>query len=194
MRRSYRKLPRVSAGHVWEIAKRRTREGACGQRTRISASMLHPPGMTDNDIPPLRRSDDMPPIHSQADLWRHWRALMGPLGFSERLLWLVFLTPDGHPTPILPTINELPVLPDRKFLEGVMVICQRICAELGGGSVAGLMSRPGRSGITAAERRWARRLTEAAATAGVAMWPMHFANDRELVIAAPDDLVEAVPH
>lgn len=144
--------------------------------------------MTDADIPPLGRPEDMPPVRSQADLWRHWRALMGPLGFSGRLLWLLFLRPDGRVTPFLPTVDELPVLPDRKLLDSLMSICQKVCAELDGGSVAVLLSRPGARGITAADRAWASGLTRAANNAAVAMWPVHVADDRELVVLTPDDL------
>jgi hypothetical protein len=40
-----------------------------------------------------------------------------------------------------------------------------------------------------ADRTWARGLTSAAQQLGVSMWPVHFANDVELRIFAPDDLL-----
>lgn len=43
-------------------------------------------------IPPVETAAD--PVHSAADLRQRWRALMGPLGFGERLLWFGFLGPD----------------------------------------------------------------------------------------------------
>jgi hypothetical protein len=57
------------------------------------------------------------------------------------------------------------------------------------GSVAFLLTRPGRDPINDADRSWARGLTSAAQHLGVAMWPVHFANDAELRVFAPDDLV-----
>ncbi|CAN5858871.1 hypothetical protein BH20ACT6_BH20ACT6_21440 [soil metagenome] len=143
--------------------------------------------MTD-DIPPLTRPEDMPPIRTQADLWRHWRALMGPLGFSERLLWLCFMAADGRIAPVLPQINDVPRLPDESLVDSLMQICRRVCDDFGVDSVSVLLSRPGPAGITAGEVTWAQRLGDAAAAAGVTMWPMHVANDHELVTVTPDDL------
>jgi hypothetical protein len=144
--------------------------------------------MTDDEIPPLRPPDQMPPIRSQADVWRHWRALMGPLGFSERLLWIQLVQPDGRMVPALQQIAELPRLPDRRLLDNLMSILKRLHVEMGGGSVAMLLSRPGPAGVTEQERTWARRLLDAAAAANVPMWPVHVANDHDLVAVTPDDL------
>ena len=36
-------------------------------------------------IPPMDTATN--PVYSAADLRKRWRALMGPLGFGERLLW-----------------------------------------------------------------------------------------------------------
>lgn len=147
--------------------------------------------MIDDDISPMRRPEDMPPIRTQADVWRHWRTLMGPLGFSERLLWIQFLHADGRVVPVLQQITELPRLPEPRLVDNLMGIFERVCADLGVGSVALLMSRPGPAGITAAERSWARHLVDAALAAEVAMWPVHVANDYELVAVTPDDMVKA---
>ncbi len=51
-----------------------------------------------------------------------------------------------------------------------------------------LLTRPGRNPMDDADRSWARQLTSAAEQLGVSMWPVHFANDVELRIFAPDDL------
>lgn len=116
---------------------------------------------------------------------------MGPLGFSERLLWMQFFGPDGRMTPVLSQIADLPQAPDVQLVDNLMMICRRLCDDLAGGSVAMLLSRPGPAGITAQERLWARRLTEAAAAAEVALWPVHVANDHVLVVVPPDELVAA---
>lgn len=113
---------------------------------------------------------------------------MGPLGFSERLLWFLFIDTDERVTPMVQQISDLPPLPDRPLVDSLMQICARVCEECDLDSVAMLLSRPGRAGITAAERTWAQRLTQAAATAGVRMWPVHLANDHALVTVTPDDL------
>lgn len=43
--------------------------------------------------------------------------------------------------------------------------------------------------ITAVERVWGQRLTATATESGVRLWPLHLANDGELVAMTPDDLV-----
>ncbi len=141
-----------------------------------------------NDIPPLTHPDDMPPVHTQADLWRHWRALMGPLGFSERLLWVILLTAEGRVTPVVQQVEDLPRLPDPGLLDPLMSVIGQVCGELGEGTAAVLLSRPGGAGITPAGRTWAQQLSDAAAAADVRLWPVHLANDDELVTLSPDDL------
>ncbi len=144
--------------------------------------------MIDDNIPALTRPEDMPPVRTQTDLWRHWRTLMGPLGFSERLLWLCFLSADGRIAPVLPQINDVPDQPDRPLVDSLIQICSRICGDFGVESVAVLLSRPGRAGVTPGEISWAQQLDAAATAAGVSLWPMHVANDHELVTVTPDDL------
>ena len=114
---------------------------------------------------------------------------MGPLGFSERLLWMQFFGPNGRMTPVLSQITDLPHVPDAELVNNLLMICRRLCDDLAGGSVAMLLSRPGPAGITAEERLWARVLTESATAAKVALWPVHVANDHELVVVPPDELV-----
>lgn len=148
------------------------------------------PGMT-TDIPPLRPPHLMPKVRTLADLERHWRALMGPLGFSERLLWMQFLEADGTATPVLSQITELPALPDQQLLNNLIEITDRLCRDIGNGTVAFLLTHPGSAGITAADRTWARALARAAQQLGVAMWPTHTADDTQLCPLAPDDLIES---
>ncbi len=40
---------------------------------------------------------------------------MGPLGFSERLMWMQFLEPYGRATPVLSQITDLPRVPLRSW-------------------------------------------------------------------------------
>ncbi len=140
------------------------------------------------DIPPLKRPEDMPPIHSQADLHQLWRALMGELGFGSNQLWMVVLDADGRCTPVIQHITEVPDVPDRRLLAGLMNLSRGILDEvLPGGSVAFLWARPGRAGLNAADRAWATGLSTAARDAGVATHPVHLANDQEIRAFTPDD-------
>lgn len=59
-----------------------------------------------------------------------------------------------------------------------------------GSRLAVLYARPGRGGPSTADRAWAQALTAAAERAQVPMWQVHAANDQELRVMSPDDLVE----
>lgn len=140
------------------------------------------------DIPPLKRPEDMPPIHSQADLHQLWRALMGELGFGSNQLWMVVLDADGRCTPLIQQIKQVPDVPDPDLVEALMILSRRLFDEVvPDGSVAFLWARPGRAGLGAADRAWATGLSTAARDAGVAAHPVHLANDQEIRAFTPDD-------
>ena len=132
----------------------------------------------------------MPPIRNSEDLCLHWRALMGTLGFGQPRLWIGLIRPDDMMSPQFIQIEEIPRSADAKMCEPLLEMCQYIVGPDGsGGSVAFLLTRPGRNPMNDADRSWARGLTAAAHELGVSMWPVHFANDVELRVFAPDDLV-----
>jgi hypothetical protein len=93
-------------------------------------------------------------------------------------------------SPQLTQIEEIPRWADAKICQPLLELCQHIVGRnSAGGSVAFLLTRPGRNPMDDADRSWARGLTAAAEQFGVSMWPVHFANDVELRVFAPDDLV-----
>src|SRR4051812_40894893 len=57
--------------------------------SRMSELMSDPEELP---IPPIETATE--PVRSAFDLRQRWRALMGPLGFGEKLLWIGFLGPD----------------------------------------------------------------------------------------------------
>lgn len=142
------------------------------------------------DIPPLLPPDEMPAIHTQADLDRHWRALMGPLGFSRTLLWVMFIDPAGRCTGPLSQIEEIPPQPDELLLTNLLKICAEVIDESlqPGSRVAFLRSRPGSGTVTGDDLAWARGLTEAAQAVGVRCEPVHLATDERVTVLAYDDL------
>lgn len=134
-------------------------------------------------IPPLRSPDRTPPIRTADDLYRQWCAMMGPLGFAARSLWILLLEPDGRPLPVLPRIEELPGLPQRRTLRNLITICDRVMAqEVGeGGRVAMLLSRPGASRLTTSDQAWAEGLEREAARCTLSLMPFHIATDEAIV-------------
>ncbi|HET6561287.1 MAG TPA: hypothetical protein VFG72_05380 [Marmoricola sp.] len=137
-------------------------------------------------IPPLTHPDNMPPVRSQADLQRTWRALMGPLGFAGRSLWLLVLDGLGHPTPVILQVEEMPPRPDAEMGRSLVHVVSSVAEDAG--QVVFLLSRPGRDGLTADDLAWALLLQDVARQAGMPVWPVHRANDHALVVIAPDDL------
>jgi len=141
------------------------------------------------DIPTLGRPHEMPAIRNSHELWLRWRAVMGPLGFGRPKLWLAFLEPDDKMSAQLTQIEDIPRWADSTTCASLLELCRHIVGRNGaGGSVAMLLTRPGRNPMDDADRSWARSLTSAAEQHGVSMWPVHFANDVELRVFAPDDL------
>ena len=141
-----------------------------------------------DEIPALTNPENMPPVRTQADLHRLWRALMGPLGFGGRTLWLLLLEEDGQPTKHLVQIEDLPRSPDASERDNFAHFVGDLYRELGPCQLAFLLSRPGRDGLTDGDRGWASLLDGILRREGLPCWPMHRANDRELVVVAPDDL------
>jgi hypothetical protein len=142
------------------------------------------------DIPTLGRPHEMPAIRNSDDLCLRWRALMGPLGFRRPRLWIAFLEPDNLMSAALTQIEDIPRRADSKMCGSLLEMCRHVVGRNGaGGSVAMLLTRPGRNPMDEADRSWAGCLTSASDHLSVSMWPVHFANDVELRVFAPDDLV-----
>jgi hypothetical protein len=132
----------------------------------------------------------MPAIRNSNELYLRWRALMGPLGFSRPQLWIAFLEPDNMMNPRLTQIEDIPRRADSKMCGLLLEMWRHVVGRNGaGGSVAMLLTRPGRNPMDDADRSRARYLTSAADHLSVSMWPAHFANDVELRVFTPDDLV-----
>ncbi|WP_250149993.1 hypothetical protein [Mycolicibacter acidiphilus] len=131
-------------------------------------------------IPPIETAED--PIHSPADLQERWRALMGPLGFGERLLWLGFIGPDHRFVKMLSRVPLRP-RPQARVLHELMSAVHRLLDrdDLTGSRVALLLTGPGRGGVSPADRIWSARLVEAAARFDIPLEPIFAANDEVLL-------------
>jgi hypothetical protein len=137
-------------------------------------------GMTDLlPIPPIETATD--PIHSPADMRERWRALMGPLGFGERLLWVGFVGPDRC---MHKTLTQMPIgrWPERVVVENLLSGLGRMLSETAtGSSLALLVTRPGFDHVSAEDRRWSDVLAQTARALSIELEPLFRANDRSLV-------------
>lgn len=130
------------------------------------------------------------PVRTPHDLYQRWRDLMGPLGFGGSSLWLGFLDEDGLMNTGLTQIEDIPTRVDPAMCKPLLEMCRHILgAQVDGRSVALLLTRPGSNPMNEDDRSWARGLTAAAEELEVSMRPVHFANDEELLVFAPDDLI-----
>lgn len=140
--------------------------------------MTSQPAPASDPIPNIATASEA--FHSGDELRERWRALMGPLGFSERLLWFAFVDTSGH---ILPALNQLPLDgPPEPYLADLLMY--RLSDVIDGRdvvSVAMLITRPGADAITPWDRGWARLLTTAADLSGVRIEPIFRANSVDLV-------------
>ena len=134
-------------------------------------------------IPPIDTATD--PVYSAADMCQRWRALMGPLGFGEKLLWIGFVGPDRC---MYKTLSQVPLgsRPKRGLAESVLSRLPRVLNELEQGTtVAMLLTRPGPGPISHLDRQWSSLLTEVATEFGVPLEPVFRANDDSLVEVEP---------
>lgn len=143
----------------------------------------------DADIPPLIPIHEVPPLRTQADLHRQWRAMMGQLGFSGRRLWLLFLAPDDRPTELLMQIDDVPETPRPGESDSLLRLCREVRRQHDLGRVAVLLSRPGERSVRASDRRWGRALLASARRLDVPLAPVHLANDEAVVPLTGDDLL-----
>ena len=112
-------------------------------------------------IPPIDTATD--PVYTPDDMGDRWRALMGPLGFGQRLLWVGFIGPDRRMHKIL---SQVPLgrSPHRALVDNLMlglsVLLETDFAP--GTSVALLLTRPGADPVSVEDRWWATVLAQAA--------------------------------
>src|SRR5690349_19350977 len=130
-------------------------------------------------IPACETATD--PIRSGDDLRQRWRALMGTLGFGERLLRFVFVGPDRRFVKVMTDV-PIPSSPNRHFVEDLMAaLAELVDDRADGTTVAFLLSRPGCGPVSPSDRGWAQLITSFGKKFDVPLEPIFRANDEALV-------------
>jgi len=129
-------------------------------------------------IPHISTAND--PIHSPADLEQRWRALMGPLGFSERLIWMAVIGPDNRFTKALTQV-EIDCPPNEDVANNLVWAMGEALGDASDLRLAALLTRPGSGGISDTDRAWTRLLTDAAVRHRLRFEPVFRAHDEMLV-------------
>jgi hypothetical protein len=133
-------------------------------------------------IPPIETASD--PVYSAADLRQRWRALMGPLGIEERLLWFGLI---GQDRCFAKKLSHVPVCPrpQGRILWNLMSALRTLLDDLGPkNTVALLLTRPGRGPVSPADRMWSKTLTDMAERFAVPLEPIFRANDDSLELVS----------
>ncbi|MBZ5737628.1 hypothetical protein [Nocardioides mangrovi] len=130
-----------------------------------------------------------PLVRTQADLEEVWRFLMRPLGFGRRSVWLLHLGADRRPTPVLTEITDCADRPEPDHAAGLAATLRELDRQEPGGSVAFLVSRPGRGVVDRDDVAWAVFLHETGREAGVRQETVHLATDDDVVAIPLDDLL-----
>jgi len=116
------------------------------------------------------------PFGSTEELRQRWRALMGPLGFSESRLWVGIVDGDRMVPGMLPYL-VLPTVPNARLIEMFMSQLVEVTDTVARVSIALLLTRPGSDGITPRDLGWAGLLVDTAGRLAVPLHPIHRAND-----------------
>jgi hypothetical protein len=129
-------------------------------------------------IPPIQTAAD--PVHSHEDLHQRWRALLGPLGFEQRLLWFGPIGPDRR---FSQKLSRLPIRtrPRGRVVWNLMSSLRTLLDDRESGTtVAMLLSGPGRGPVSSIDLVWSQSLTDMAERFAVPMEPIFRANDESI--------------
>ncbi len=130
-------------------------------------------------IPPIHTAAD--PAYSAEDLRQRWRALLGPLGFEERLLWFGLIGPDRC---FAQKLSRLPIRtrPRGRVVWNLMSALRTLLDDREAGTtVALLLSGPGRGPVSSVDLVWSKSLTDMAERFAVPLEPIFRANDESIV-------------
>jgi hypothetical protein len=117
------------------------------------------------------------PIRSADELTRRWATVLDPPVFGARSLWLMWLDDDGRMLPVVIPVDDMPRLPDRALLTGLMSVHDGVTEEhlRGGGHFALAWCRPGRPEITEDDDAWVAALSDALDEQIPGTWSLHLA-------------------
>ncbi|CAN5590289.1 hypothetical protein BH11ACT6_BH11ACT6_18170 [soil metagenome] len=130
--------------------------------------------------PEFQAPDD--PLLTIEDLRRHWLALVSPLGFGDRTLWMAFVGPDRYMQPRL-TPMAATTFDDWMLVYQTIIGVRDVRGEHleAGTTVAFLLARPGSGPVDSDDLHWADMVTEAARRHEVPIEPFFRANDTSVV-------------
>jgi hypothetical protein len=134
--------------------------------------------------------EDMPSVRTDLDIYHVWRLLLGPLGFGCRRLWVLFTDMDGRVSRDPAGRGRAAAVQPGRVRRPADHARPRPSLQLRRRSRPALLA----AGPAADDRRrpeLGAQSRPGGAAAEIPLWPVHFANDEELLVFAPDDLAGA---
>jgi hypothetical protein len=129
-------------------------------------------------IPPIQTAAD--PAYSTEDLRQRWRALLGPLGFEQRLLWFGLIGPDRC---LSTKLGQMPIRtrPRGRVVWNLMSALRTLLDDREPGTtVTLLLSGPGRGPVSSIDLVWSKSLTDLAERFAIPLEPIFRANDESV--------------
>ena len=134
---------------------------------------------------PISHPTDLPPVLTPADLTDRWRLIATDLPPSSETatdLWVQVLDADGRQRPPFVVVEEVPVLPERPFVDNLAGVLTHLLEEetAGIGTVAFAVVRVAPAGVHTTDLSWSAELTAATAREGVRVLGVHLLVGDEL--------------
>ena len=117
------------------------------------------------------------PIRSAEELTRRFEQLLEPPVFGARSLWLTWMDPDGLMLPQVVPVDDVPLVPDRRLLDGLVQLHNGVAEDFfdGEGHLALALCRPGRPEPTGDDDEWAASLRAVLDGRIAGTWSLHLA-------------------
>jgi len=118
------------------------------------------------------------PVRSIEELTARWTYLLEPPEFGARALWLTWIDDDGLMLPLVVPVDDIPLVPDREMLRGLLGLHDTVAADhlAGEGHLAMALCRPGRPAITEDDEEWADALAALLGDGQIdGTWSLHLA-------------------
>jgi len=115
------------------------------------------------------------PVTSPACAADRWCLLLGLAGVQERELWVQVFDADGVQRAPVVVVDDLPVDPDRTFVENLLDCVGEVLARetSGIGSISVALARTEAADVAAGDLAWAAEVAGAARRRGVRLLAMH---------------------
>lgn len=128
------------------------------------------------------------PLTTDQDVLRRIDWLVDQHSRRNRTLWLLFLTSDDVPLPVVVPIDGVPAWPDPEFVGNMcFVIADVLVHQAPGGTAIVVLTRPGSEAVNDSDRYWFRTIHGAALGHGASIRMVSLATQTSVRQLTVDD-------